>query len=83
MHTLAGMTPTSSLHGHWEQGLVSADSFKTLFKVLLNRPHRTLIFCHSSMSGGLVLTIDPQRAFLVHQRGTEGEPPMERQEPCF
>lgn len=60
-----------------------ADSFKALFKVLLNCPHCTLIFCHSSMSGELVLSIDPQRAFLVHQRGTEGETQRERQEPHF
>lgn len=57
--------------------------FKTLFKVLLSHPHHTLIFCHSSMSGGLVLSIDPQRAFLVHQRDTEGGTQRENQEPHF
>lgn len=35
------------------------------------------------MSGGLVLSIDPQTAFIVHQRGTEGETQRERWKPCF
>lgn len=73
MCTSAGVSPPVGVHGPCARGLGSADFFKTLFKVSLNRPYRTLIFCHSSMSGGLAFSTDPQRAFSVHQRGTEVE----------